>query len=190
MLKPIHARGPARLLLHTLAAGLMAALMTSLPASAQTHLLILTKDGKTQTQALSGIRKVIWQSPDLVFQLEGDRTLRVPHADIQRITFTTPTALHRAAPTGAGPRLISGAARGGRLPVRLDLPGTSPARVEILALDGRLVAILADGIRAAGSHDLVWDGRDRRGLPAEPGAYILRAATPSGSVSSTLPWLE
>lgn len=190
MLKPIRARGPARLLLHTLAAGLMAALMAALPASAQTHLLILTKDGKTQDQILSGIRKVVWQSPDLVFQLEGDRTLRVPHADIQRITFSTTTALRRAAPTGAGPRLISGAARGGRLPVRLDLPGSSPARVEILALDGRLVAILADGVRAAGSHDLVWDGRDRRGLPAEPGAYILRATTPSGAVSSTLPWLE
>ncbi|HLP43108.1 MAG TPA: hypothetical protein VK465_16500, partial [Fibrobacteria bacterium] len=65
MLKPIRARRPARLLLHTLAAGLLTALMAALPASAQTHLLILTKDGKTQTQALSGIRKVIWQSPDL-----------------------------------------------------------------------------------------------------------------------------
>src|SRR5512144_89521 len=39
---------------------------------------------------------------------------------------------------------------------------------------GRAVRVLADGVRAAGYHDVRWDGRDVRGGTSAPGIYFLR----------------
>ncbi len=47
-------------------------------------------------------------------------------------------------------------------------------RVTIHALDGRLVARLAAGPFAAGSHDLVWHGTDLAGRPVPSGVYCYR----------------
>lgn len=46
-------------------------------------------------------------------------------------------------------------------------------RVAVSDVLGRPVRLLHDGILAAGSHRLVWDGLDQQGRPAASGAYLL-----------------
>lgn len=50
------------------------------------------------------------------------------------------------------------------------------ARVELAVYDvgGRLVRTLASGIRAAGTHEADWDGRDVHGRRPQPGVYLIR----------------
>lgn len=57
----------------------------------------------------------------------------------------------------------------------LTLPAAARARVEVLDLTGRLLAVLHDGELAAGTHVLHWDGRDRGRHLVPPGVYLVRA---------------
>jgi len=52
----------------------------------------------------------------------------------------------------------------------LDAPGVASIRIHDLA--GRRIATLPLGALAAGSHQVVWDGRDDRGKPAASGVYF------------------
>ena len=61
---------------------------------------------------------------------------------------------------------------GDRTTLRFTLPEAADARVEVLDLLGRRVALLADGPAEAGTHTVVWDGA---GAPA--GVYVVRLAT-------------
>ncbi len=59
---------------------------------------------------------------------------------------------------------------------------TGPERVELRVVDpsGRVVTVLEDGVRGAGTHTVTWDGRARgRSLP--PGLYLVQLLTPSRS---------
>jgi hypothetical protein len=51
-----------------------------------------------------------------------------------------------------------------------------PGRVTVRVIDtrGRTVRTLEDGFRAAGFHEVLWDGRDERGNPAATGVYSVR----------------
>jgi hypothetical protein len=53
------------------------------------------------------------------------------------------------------------------------LPRETHARVAILDLQGREVALLADGVFPAGRHAATWDGRTVRGS-APAGLYFAR----------------
>jgi hypothetical protein len=53
---------------------------------------------------------------------------------------------------------------------RLSLPAESRARIEVLDLSGRIVAMLLDDVVAAGAIDLQWDGQDRNRRPLPPGS--------------------
>ncbi|MEO5987751.1 MAG: FlgD immunoglobulin-like domain containing protein [Candidatus Eisenbacteria bacterium] len=55
------------------------------------------------------------------------------------------------------------------------LPETAPIRVEVFDLSGRLMQTLANGPRAAGSSELVWNLADRNGQAVQAGVYLLRA---------------
>jgi hypothetical protein len=57
--------------------------------------------------------------------------------------------------------------------VRFALPRAERVKLEILDIQGRRVALLADGDFGAGSHDLMWRGRDGRG-DVQAGVYIVR----------------
>lgn len=52
----------------------------------------------------------------------------------------------------------------------LDSPGVASIRIHDLA--GRRIATLPLGALSAGSHQVVWDGRDDRGKPAASGVYF------------------
>src|SRR5690606_35711432 len=53
--------------------------------------------------------------------------------------------------------------------LRFDLPSAGPVRLAVYDVQGREVAVLAEGVRAAGSHEVVLDGQ---GLAA--GVYLAR----------------
>ncbi len=61
-----------------------------------------------------------------------------------------------------------------RLAIAFELPRAGEARLALYGVDGRLVRTLAQGVRAAGRHEIVWDGRDDRGATAPPGIYFAR----------------
>ncbi len=53
-----------------------------------------------------------------------------------------------------------------------------PVRVTVHDAAGRLVRVLSEELRAAGSHAVRWDGRDAAGMPAASGVYLVRVAGP------------
>jgi flagellar hook assembly protein FlgD len=58
---------------------------------------------------------------------------------------------------------------------RLELPERALVDVAVHDASGRRVAVLALGERDAGSHALVWDGRDASGREVAAGVYFVRA---------------
>jgi flagellar hook assembly protein FlgD len=70
--------------------------------------------------------------------------------------------------------------------VRLETAGE--LRLEMLALDGRRVALLFAGRLEAGEHRFHWDGRDAAGRALGSGVYLCRllAAGREESVKMTL----
>ena len=67
--------------------------------------------------------------------------------------------------------------------IRLDLPAAQRVRLGIYAVDGSLVRTLFDEELPAGTHQAVWDGRDRRGGRAASGVYFYRVETPGAAVT-------
>jgi hypothetical protein len=54
------------------------------------------------------------------------------------------------------------------------------AGVEVVDARGRVVAHLARGLHAAGSHFVHWDGRDDAGASLPSGVYFAQLVTPDG----------
>jgi hypothetical protein len=73
-------------------------------------------------------------------------------------------ALHRCVPNPFNPATT----------ISYDLPVAGQARLAIYDVAGRLVRVLVEGERAAGSHEAVWDGRDTSGRSAPSGSYLAR----------------
>jgi hypothetical protein len=105
-----------------------------------------------------------------------------------RIVFSDESA----DPAGAIERAAPGPGRAGRLTtypnpfnagvtVAFDIEAPSPVAVEIFDLQGREVAVLAEGLMDSGGYRRFWDGIDRSGNPAPSGVYLVtvRAGTVS-----------
>jgi nitrite reductase/ring-hydroxylating ferredoxin subunit len=60
--------------------------------------------------------------------------------------------------------------------LRYTLPAPGPVRVEVFDAAGRRVAVLVDGLQAAGPHSAAWDAR-----ATAPGTYVVRL-TAAGEV--------
>lgn len=95
-----------------------------------------------------------YRSPDWAAASEPDR----PTSDVSLLPGPNPLALP------------------GVLRFRLDRPAAVSA--EVLACDGRRLALLAQGWRPAGVHELQWNGLARG--PVVAGVYYLRIAAESG----------
>jgi hypothetical protein len=65
----------------------------------------------------------------------------------------------------------------GSLTAAISLPRDSKVRVSVMDLQGREVAVLADGGFPAGRHEVRWDGRTGSGQAAA-GLYFIRMITP------------
>jgi hypothetical protein len=61
----------------------------------------------------------------------------------------------------------------GRMRLEFGLPRAAAVRIEVLDLQGRRVATLADGEFGAGRHDVIWDAKAAGG-PARTGVYFAR----------------
>ena len=61
--------------------------------------------------------------------------------------------------------------------IRFSLPTAADVDLAIFNLAGQRVATLADGVRAAGSYTLRWDGRDDDGRALASGVYLYRLRT-------------
>jgi len=63
--------------------------------------------------------------------------------------------------------------RGG-MTLSFRLPESSPVRLDLIDVRGRLVATLVNGTLSAGPHQATWNGRDAAGGPAASGIYFAR----------------
>jgi sugar lactone lactonase YvrE len=70
--------------------------------------------------------------------------------------------------------------------LRYDLPAAQPLSVVVYNAAGQQVRTLYAGYQEAGSHWLVWDGRDREGRPAGSGRYLVALRTPEGRLARQL----
>jgi len=67
------------------------------------------------------------------------------------------------------------------IPVRMKAAGE--VLVEVLAADGRRIAVLQDGLLDSGSHVFSWDGTDQAGRKMASGVYMARVTGRFGSQS-------
>ncbi len=58
--------------------------------------------------------------------------------------------------------------------IRFALTRSGHVKLDVFDVEGRLVRVLADGIREAGDHDLTWDGKDDAGRSLSSGVYFYR----------------
>ena len=63
--------------------------------------------------------------------------------------------------------------------ILFSLPNTERVTLTIYNLLGQKMAMLADGLMAAGSHVVTWNGRDSRGVQLPSGVYFYRLESPS-----------
>jgi hypothetical protein len=64
----------------------------------------------------------------------------------------------------------------GDVPVRYEIPSAGPVKLTVYDVAGRQVAVLADAVRSAGSHSVVWDLRNAGGSLVPSGVYFIRCA--------------
>ena len=64
--------------------------------------------------------------------------------------------------------------------VRFEMPRSGHATVRVHDLTGRVVRTLVDGSRAAGSHEVIWQGRNDAGLPLASGLYLVQLRSADG----------
>lgn len=64
--------------------------------------------------------------------------------------------------------------------ISFDLPSGSHVGLKIHDARGMVVRTLVDGRYDAGTHDVIWDGRDGLGRPAAAGLYFYRLVTEDG----------
>jgi len=91
--------------------------------------------------------------------------------------FKTETGIDDGLPTSLALRQNAPNPFSGGTTVRYDIPRDGlTAKIEIFAVNGRRVRVLADGPQAAGAKSVTWDGRDERGLAVASGVYYCRMA--------------
>lgn len=64
-----------------------------------------------------------------------------------------------------------------RTTVEFSLPQAGHSRVSVFDMQGRLLAVLADGWRSAGRHTVAWDGCDQAGRSLPSGTYLMGLQT-------------
>jgi flagellar hook assembly protein FlgD len=60
--------------------------------------------------------------------------------------------------------------------IAFSLPESAPVTLAIYDVNGRMVRTLVSGERAAGMHEVVWNGMDDNGRAVASGVYVYRLA--------------
>jgi beta-glucanase (GH16 family) len=104
----------------------------------------------------------------------GGQTFRTDRWEFTNRTIVAAPQI--GGPGGTGLRLGTAAPNPFARSTRIDfaLPAAGPATLSVYDVQGRMVQRLVDGIRAAGSHAAVWDGRDPGGRAVSSGVYFVR----------------
>jgi hypothetical protein len=96
------------------------------------------------------------------------------------LAFGPPAPINNAVPTfaddGFDLRPIRPNPTWGGATLDFELPGAALVTLELYDLGGARRRTLIQGALAAGSHSVVWDGRDKDGRRAPPGVYYARFA--------------
>ena len=122
-----------------------------------------------------------------VMTLPPGYTLNSPSWGVVNNSYPNEVGVGDEAPSGdmrldlAGQNPSSGETR-----VTLALPREGLARVVLYDVAGRMQRTLFDGWQAAGTHNMVWDGRSSEGASAPAGLYFLRAEAEGQSVTRRL----
>jgi len=58
--------------------------------------------------------------------------------------------------------------------IRYAVPSNDPTELEVFDIYGQRVALLVDLAQPAGSHSIVWDGKDSSNTPIVSGVYFIR----------------
>ncbi len=101
--------------------------------------------------------------------------------------FAPPVAAPEPSPA-AGPLALAAAPNpfNPRTVLRYHVPRDGGVRLTVHDLAGRVVRTLVAGSRAAGTHRVAWDGRDRRGRPVAAGVYLARLQAGAGARTARL----
>jgi hypothetical protein len=109
-----------------------------------------------------------------------DRTLVIAQDDaasaVDEAKLPGVTRLQGAYPNPFNPRTT----------VAFELARSGPVRLTVYGLDGRKVIDLVNEERAAGAHEVSWQGRDGAGRQVASGTYLLRLQTQQGAFNSRL----
>jgi probable HAF family extracellular repeat protein len=112
-----------------------------------------------------------------------------PSGDVEGWIAHLPDAVTAAPGPAAHPRpALALTSRGanpspGAQTFDLELAWAGRVRAQVFGLDGRLLRTLVDAPLSAGTHALLWDGRDDRGLLAATGIYFVRATAGGEAVT-------
>jgi hypothetical protein len=120
------------------------------------------------------IREITWDTP--------------PHFSVKEPTVTDPNA--GVAPGAWALGLDRVAARAGGVRLRLTLPATMRADLDVLDLQGRRVRTLIGATLPGGATEIEWDGRDEGGAGAAHGNYCAALRTPAGRRAVRVPLLR
>jgi hypothetical protein len=114
---------------------------------------------------------------DWVLVLDDEaRSFPPPGTPLSPASAQTPVA---AVPRVSLERIEPNPGSGSAL-IRYHLAEAGEVKVVVLSVDGRQVRELAAGRQLAGSHSLLWDGRDEHDWSAGAGTYLVRVETPLG----------
>jgi predicted alpha/beta superfamily hydrolase len=73
-----------------------------------------------------------------------------------------------------------------RTTLRFEIPALSRVNLVVYNVSGRRVRVLADAPRAAGIHELVWNGHDESGAKVGSGIYFVHLDTQRGAATRKL----
>jgi len=143
-------------------------------------------DGTQQSYALEDVRKATFTDDVMNLHLTDGTVYSWNVSTIGHYEFdelvTTDNAQQNAvlAPMKVYPNPTTG-----RLSVEYALETEASVSLEVRDLQGRIVRLLEQGTRPAGSHTALWDGTDAEGRAAAAGTYLCRIITPRVKMSRT-----
>jgi endonuclease I len=130
---------------------------------------------------------------DVIYTYQGNRNPFIDHPEFVAMIFQGVISAVEDGVPGAGPVASIGSIYPNpfnpNTTIDFALTRTGPVRVEIFAVDGKLVRLLLSEDREAGSYQVRWDGMGDTGSRVPSGAYFCRVLSPGQGAGDTRPLL-